>query len=138
MTILLFVIFIVLFLNQMLEPQEPPRTDGDEYGYDNGYKESEGGCLHAIDEVHTEKRGYERRKHEDDTHGGKRTHHGIHVIIDDASIGLHRGIKDFRIDTRRLSRLTHLDVYVLDEVSIKFINLQFELQFEQKRLITTD
>ena len=138
MTILLFVIFIVLFLNQMLEPEEPPRTDGDEYGDDDGNEESEGGRLHAIDEVHTKKRGYERRKHEDDTHGGKRTHHGIHVIIDDTSIGLHRGIKNFRIDTRRFSRLTHLDVYVLDEVSIQFVNLQLELQLEQKGLVATD
>lgn len=55
-TILLFVIFVVIFLNQMLKPQEPPRTDGDECRYDYGYKESEGGCLHAIDEIHTEKR----------------------------------------------------------------------------------
>ena len=38
----------------MLKPQKPPRTDGDEYGYDNGYKESEGGCFHTIDEIHTE------------------------------------------------------------------------------------
>ena len=94
--------------------------------------------FHPVDEVHTKKTGHEGREHHDDGHHGKRTHHIVHVIVDDALVGIHRGFENVRIDTGRLPGLCHLDVHVFNQVGIQLIHLKFELQFGQQGLITPD
>ena len=69
--------------------QERPGDAGDDDGDDQGDDKSERCCLHAVDEVHTEHRGDERRNHQDDGDRCERTHHGVHVVVDDAGVGVH-------------------------------------------------
>ncbi len=95
--------------------------------------------LHAVDEVHAEQGGDQRRQHHDDTDTEvKRTHRGVHVVVDDARIGVHRRFQDVGVDAGGLSRLRHLDVDVLDEVGIQLVHLQLELQFRQQVLVASD
>ena len=103
--------------------QERPGDAGDDDGDDQGDDESERCCLHAVDEVHTEHRGDERRNHQDDGDRRERTHHGVHVVVDDAGVGVHGRLEDVRVDGGGLAGLRHLNVYVLDKVVVQLIDL---------------
>ena len=114
------------------------RHGGDDNGYEQCYEESETAVLHTVDEVHSEERRYKRRQHHDYRHGRERTHHGVHVVVDDAGVGVHRRLKNVRIDVGSLACLRHLDVYVFDKVGIQLVHLKLELQFGEQRLVATD
>ena len=90
--------------------QNPPCGARNDNGYEQGEGEAEGTVLHAVDEVHTEERGDQGGEHHDDTHGGERTHHGVHVVGDDTGVSVHRRFEDVGIDAGGLARLAHLDV----------------------------
>ena len=124
--------------NKPFVTEKPPATDRNSYRKDDSDDKSPRLLFHAIDQVHAEHRGDKRRNHHDDGDGGQRTHHGVHIVVDDTLISIHRRLQDVRIDAGRLTGLTHLDVDVLDKVSVKFVDLQFELQFRQQRLVTSD
>ena len=125
-------------LKKPLETQNPPCDARNEDGDDNGNEESVTALLHAVDEIHAEERGYQRGKHEDDGDRREGTHGGVHVVVDDAGIGVHRRFQDVRIDGGSLAGLRHLDVDVLDEVGVQLVHLQLELQFLQQRLVASD
>ena len=103
--------------------EEPPGESCSADGNDEGEDKAKGFLLHAVDKVHTEERRDERGEHHDDGDAGERSHDGVHVVVDDALIGIHRRLKDVGVDARRLAGLRHLDADVLDEVGIKFVNL---------------
>ena len=118
--------------------EEPPagtRNANGEYDCDD---ESPGLGFHTVDEVHAEHRGDECRNHHDDGDGCKRTHHRIHIVVDDTLIGVHCRFQDVGVDEGGLAGLCHLDIDILDEVGIQFVNLEFELQFREKRLVASD
>ena len=96
--------------------QERPGNARYDDGDDQGDDKSERCCLHAVDEVHAEHRGDERRNHQDDSHRRERTHHCIHVVVDDAGVSVHGRLEDVRVDSGGLAGLRHLNVYVLDKV----------------------
>ena len=118
--------------------QYNPWKCGDNNRYDYRHDEAEAVFLESVYEVHAEERGDERRQHHDDRHGGERTHHGVHVVVDDGRVGVHRRLEDVRIDVRGLTCLRHLDVYVLDKVGVQLVHLQLELQFGKQRLVASD
>ena len=118
--------------------QNPPCGARNDDGYEQGEGEAEGTVLHAVDEVHAEERRDQGGEHHDDTHGGERTHHGVHVVVDDTGVGVHRRFEDVGIDAGGLARLAHLDVDVLDEVGVELIDLELELQFGQQVFVAAD
>ena len=126
------------WLNKPFPAQNSPRTEGNERRNDECDGKSEGACLHAVHEVHSEERCHQRREHHHDGYHGERAHHGVHVVVDDARIGVHRRFQNVGVDVRQFASLAHLDVHVLDEVGVEFIYLQFELQFLQQVLVAPD
>ena len=109
--------------------QNEPTQTADHYGYDDGDGKSKFTGFHTIDEVHTKEAGDERRKHHDDADRSERTHHGVHVVVDNAGIGVHRRLQNVGVDIGRFSCLGHLDVDIFDEVGVEFVYLKFEFQF---------
>ena len=61
---------------------------------EDGNAKTDGAVFHAVDEVHSEEGGNQGRQHHDDTDGRQGTHRGIHVVVDDAGIGVHRGFQN--------------------------------------------
>ena len=118
--------------------EEEPRKYGYQQRNDNSNDETDRVRFHAIDEVHSEETGNQSRQHEDDGHRGQCTHDGVHVVVDNTLVGIHRRLQDVRVDIRRLPCLCHLNRYVLDEVGIQFVNLQLELQLGKQGFIATD
>ena len=104
-------------------PEKPPNSGRNEYGNEHGDGESDGIVLHAVDEVHAEERRDERGKHHHNRHRGECTHHRVHVVVDDARIGIHRRLKDVAVDVGCFPGLAHLDVDVFDEVGVQLVNL---------------
>ena len=127
-----------MLLYQSLVAEEPPTHARYADGEDDGDDESPWFFFHAIDEVHAKHRGDQRWYHHDDGDGGQGSHHGVHVVVDDTLIGVHRGFQNVGVDKRGLTGLCHLDIDVLDEVSVQFVDLQLELQFREQRLIASD
>ena len=118
--------------------EEPPTGTRNANGEDDGDDESPGLGFHTVDEVHTEHRGDQRGYHHDDGDGGQGTHHRVHIVVDDTLVGVHRRFQDVGVDEGGLAGLCHLDVDILDEVGIEFVNLQFEFQFGKQRLVASD
>ena len=112
-----------------------PEEEGDEGGDDECDDESVLAVLHAVDEVHAEEAGHEGGEHEHNRHRGEGTHHGVHVVVDDARVGVHGRLEDVAVDVRRLAGLTHLDVYVFYQVGVQLVDLQLEFQFRQQVLV---
>ena len=118
--------------------EDDQREDTDDNTDDNGDYETEGIRLYAVDQVHTEERGYQRGQHENDGHTCQRTHEGVHVVVDNRLVGIHRRLQNVGIDAGGFASLSHLDVDVFDEVGVQFVNLQLELQLRQQYLVTTN
>ena len=68
----------------------PPRNSRYHNRYDDGDEESELVVFHTVYEVHSKEAGDERGEHQDDADRGERTHHGVHIVVDDARVGVHR------------------------------------------------
>ena len=118
--------------------EKPPSHARNHERNHDGKDKSPRAILHTVDQIHTKHRGDERRYHHDNRHRGEGTHHRVHVVVDDAAVGVHRRLKDVGVDGGGLSGLRHLDVDVLDEVGVQLVNLQLELQLRQQRLVATD
>ena len=108
--------------------EEPPCSARNTNRNEEGKDESVGVLLHAVDQVHAKERGNERGEHHDNGDAGERTHHCVHIVVDDAAIGVHRRFQDVGVDAGRFACLRHLDVDVLDKVGVQLVNLQLELQ----------
>ena len=91
--------------NQSFVTEKPPATARNGYRKDDSNDKSPGLLFHTIDQIHTEHRSDERRNHHDDGDGGQRTHHGVHIVVDDTLISVHRRLQDVLIDTGRLPGL---------------------------------
>ena len=124
--------------HQSLMSENPPTDNGNQGGQYQRKDKSPWFFLDAVDEVHAEERGYQRGEHHDDGDRRERSDDGVHVVVDNALIGVHRRLQDVAVDVGGLAGLCHLDVHVLNEVGVQFVNLQFELQFRQQRLIASD
>ena len=112
-----------MFKSEPLVAAEPPQgCHGGEYREDDGDDETPAPRLHAVDEVHTEERGNERREHDNHVERREQTHHTVHVVVDDIGIGVHRRVENVGVDVGGLTGLLHLDVHVLDEFGVKFID----------------
>ena len=118
--------------------EEPPGGSSSAHRDDECQYKTEWFLFHTIDEVHSKERGNERWKHHDDGDGSQRTHHGVHVVVDDARIGVHCRLEDVRVDGRCLAGLGHLNVHVFDEVGIELVDLELELQFREQCLVASD
>ena len=116
-------------LEQRLALEVPPEDDDEYYRDEECQGEAPPYMLHAVDKVHTEVAGYEGGEHEDDAPRGHHLHDVRHVVVDDVGIGVHRRVENVGVDEARLAGLTHLDVDVLDEVRVQFVDGQLELQF---------
>ena len=127
-----------MLLYQSLVAEEPPTHARYADGEDDGDDESPWFFFHAIDEVHAKHRGDQRWYHHDNGDGGQGTHHSVHVVVDDTLIGVHCRFQNVRVDECGFAGLRHLNVDVLNQVGVYFVNLQFELQFRQQRLVATD
>ena len=119
-------------------PENEQADDRNTHRKDNGNDETYGVVLHAVDEVHTEERCYQRGQHEDDGSRGQRTHDGVHVVVDNRLVGVHRRLQDVGVDAGGLACLRHLDVDILDEVGVQLVYLQLELQLLQQVLVASD
>ena len=127
-----------MLLYQSLVAEEPPTHARYADGEDDGDDESPWFFFHAIDEVHAKHRGDQRWYHHDDGDGGQGSHHGVHVVVDDTLVGVHCRLQNVRVDERGLSGLRHLNVDVLNQVCVQFIDLEFEFQFREQSLIASD
>ena len=70
--------------------EEPPANARNCHRKDNCDDESPGLGFHAVDEVHAEHGGDKCGDHHDDSDGCQRTHHGVHIVVDDTLVGIHR------------------------------------------------
>ena len=125
-------------LNKPFMPEYEPCSDRNSHRKHHCEDKSPCRIFHAVYQVHTEQRGDERGAHHHDRHRRQRTHHRIHIIINNGRIGVHRRLQDVGVDLGGLGGLRHLDVHVLDEVGIEFVDLQFELQLLQQVLVAAD
>ena len=125
-------------LNEPFVAEKPPCHCRNTHRNYHREEEAPGFFLHAVHQIHTEHRGDECGDHHDDRDGGQRTHHRVHIVVDDAGIGVHRRLQDIGIDAGGLSGLRHLDIDVFDQVGIEFIDLEFELQFLHQVLVAPD
>lgn len=76
-------------LNKSLELQYPPCAGGRDDRKEYCYPEADGIAFHSVNEVHTEDTCYECREHENDADRCKRTHHCVHIVVDDARVSVH-------------------------------------------------
>ena len=83
-----------MLLHQAFMAEKPPAGHGNEQGNDQREGESPKLLFHAVYQVHAEKRGDERGKHHDDGDRGQRTHHVVHVVVDDTLVGVHRRLQN--------------------------------------------
>ena len=74
--------------------ENPPRNARNKRRHDYRDKEAELVAFHAVDKVHSENTGYQRWEHQDYRYRGERTHHGVHVVVDDARVCFHCRLKD--------------------------------------------
>ena len=118
--------------------QYHPRSNGHYNTYNHRYRESPRTVFESVDEVHAERRRYECWQHHDYRHRREGTHHRVHVVVDDARIGVHRRLQDVGIDICRLPGLVHLDVHIFYKVSVELVDLQLEFQLLQQILVATD
>ena len=81
-------------LEQALIAQESPRQSRYDDRDKDGDAKADGTVFHTVDEVHSEEGGNLGRLLHDDTDGRQGTHRGIHVVVDDAGIGVHRGFQN--------------------------------------------
>ena len=125
-------------LNEPFMPENEPCDDRNCHRKNHSEDKSPRCILHAVHQIHAEQRGDERGAHHHDRHRRQRTHHRIHIIINNRGIGVHRRLQDVGVDRGGLAGLRHLDVHVLDEVGIEFVDLQFELQLLQQVLVAAD
>ncbi len=125
-------------LQQPLVAQHHPAEGADGKRHDERDGKSPGIVLQAIGDVHAIQRGDERGRHHDDGDRGERTHHRVHVVVDDARVGVHRRLQDVGVDAGGLSGLRHLDIDILNEVGVELVHLQLELQFLQEVLVAAD
>ena len=124
--------------NQPLVAQQRPRDTADEEREDECHGEAEARVFHAVDEVHAEETGHEHGQGEHDGDRRERAHHGVHVVVDDARVGVHGRFEDVRVDGGGFAGLRHLDVHVFDEVVVEFIDLELELELLQQVLVASD
>ena len=94
--------------------------------------------LHAVDEVHAEEAGYERREHQDNADACEHLHDRTHVVVNQVGVGVHRGVEDVRVDVRCLASLAHLDADVFYHVCVELVDGQFELELREQILIASD
>ena len=71
-------------------PEKDPRNDGNQDTEHDSDTKANRTVLHTVHQVHAEKRGNQRGQHQDDGDRGERTHDGVHVVVDDALVGVHR------------------------------------------------
>ena len=120
-------------------PFQIPQADS---SHDNRYGDGDDKAivrsLKPVDNVHTIETGDERREHQHDIDRREVTHCGIHVVVDDALIGVHRRLQNVGVDVGSLACLRHLDAHIFDKVGIQFVDLQLEFQLLQQVLIATD
>ena len=127
-----------MLLYQSLVAEEPPTHARYADGEDDGDDESPRFFFHAIDEIHAKHRGDQRWYHHDDGDGGQGAHHGVHVVVDDTLIGVHRRFQNVRVDECCFTSLGHLDVDILNQAGVQFVDLEFELQFREQRFVASD
>ena len=130
--------FIFCLLNPGFPAEEPVKAARYQYRQHAYQREGPPGCFQPVDHVHSEDTGDERGEHEDDGHGGHLFHHRSHIIINNVGIGFHGGVQDVGIDVGGFARLVHLDGDVLNQIGVKLIHRQLELQFRKQRLVATD
>ena len=80
--------------NEPLMMEEQPAHARNAHREYDSKEESPRLGLHAIDEVHTKHGGDERGYHHNNGDRGERTHHGVHIIVDDTLVGVHRGFQN--------------------------------------------
>ena len=116
------------------------QQEGEGYAY--GKHEGEGETplcgFHAVDEVHAEEAGYECGEHEYDVDAGEHLHDGVHVVVDEIGIGVHRGVEDVCVDVCGFACLTHFDAYVFYHVGVQFVDGEFEFQFGEQVFVASD
>ena len=114
-------------------PSEPPQRHrcANHTGND-GDRETHLPPFHTVDEVHAEHGRDESREKDDHVQRRQKPHHRIHIIINNVRVGVHRRVKDVDVDGGGLTRLVHLDVHILNEFGIQFIDRQTELQLAQQ------
>ena len=78
--------------------EEPPGNARNHERDDYGKDKSPRAVFHAVDEVHTKHRGDERGYHHDNRHGGQRTHHRVHIVINNRRVGVHRRFQNVGVD----------------------------------------
>ena len=85
------------------------------------------------------KGGYKRWQHQNNWHRGERTHHGVHVVVDNAWVGVHGGIQECQ--SRYSSFLVPVTSQYLRLQSGRHPTRQFcklKLQLSQKVLVATN
>ena len=132
--------FWVFFLEKALSNPGFPSEDaieesGDDDGEHNHHGEAPPRGFHAVDEIHSEDARDECGEHEDDGNARHLFHDARHVVVDDAGVGFHCGVKDVGVDVGGFSCLVHLNRDVFDEVGVQFIDGQFELQFGKQGFV---
>ena len=110
-------------LNKPFVTENPPCNARNCHRNNHGKDKSPGFTLHTVDEVHTEHRGHQGRNHHEDGHRCQRTHHRIHIIVNNTLVSIHRRLKNVRVDAGGLSGLGHLNIHVLNEVGVQFVDL---------------
>ena len=118
--------------------EEPPTHARYADRKDDGDDKSPGLRFHAIDEVHAKHRGDQRRYHHNDSDRRQGTHHRVHIVVNDTLVGVHRRFQNVRVDECCFTSLGHLDVDILNQVGVQFVDLELEFQFREQRLITSD
>ena len=77
-------------LNKALAAEKEPCEPRNAHRKDDGEDESPGLGFHAVDEIHAKHGGDQRGYHHDNGDRGERTHHRVHIVVDDTLIGVHR------------------------------------------------
>ena len=69
--------------------ENPPENARYASRYDERDDEAIAAVLHAVYEIHAKEAGYERGEHQYYGHRGERSHHSVHVVVDDARVCVH-------------------------------------------------
>ena len=118
--------------------EQPIENSSDNERSQHHYGEAPCPKLHAVDEVHTKQTGDKRREHQDNANTGHLLHHVRHIIVDNIGVSIHCRIKNVWVDIGGFPCLIHLNVDILDEVSVQLIHRELELQFTQQCFVTTN
>ena len=125
---LCFKIFVQKELNPSFPAEKAIKYACYDYRSDDYHGKTPPHGFHATYQVHTKYTGYQRGEHQDNGDGGHLFHHARHIVINNAGVGLHGRVKNIGVDVGRLACLVHLNRYVLNEVSIEFVDWELKLQ----------